>query len=132
LHQRWRAGQERGDDLELQADGGQHLSETGVQLPAQALPLELDLAHGAAPASAAPLAGEGGKVAFRRLQAETMLQEAGLQAEQRGSLLAAGGEGGRHAGIRPGACSGFGSVKRVLRTAERQAGPFAHPEQLAA
>jgi hypothetical protein len=64
----------------LQADGGQHLSETGVQFPAQALPFELDLTHGAAPASAAPLPGEGGKIALRRLQAETMPQQAGLQA----------------------------------------------------
>jgi hypothetical protein len=66
------------------------------------------------------------------LQAEMMLQQAGLQAEQRGGLLAAGRDGGTHASIRSGAHSGPNRVKPVFRTAGRQARPFAHPEQLAA
>jgi hypothetical protein len=72
LHQRRRVGQVRGDDLELQADGGQHLSHAGVQFPAQALPFEIDLAHGPAPDAAAPVPGEAGKIALGELQPEIM------------------------------------------------------------
>jgi len=80
----------RGDDLQLQADGGQHLSQAGVHFPAQALPLELDLAHGPAPASPTMLPGEGGKIPLRGLQPETMPQQAAPQVEHPGDLLVAG------------------------------------------
>jgi hypothetical protein len=56
----------------LEADGGQQLSHAGVEFPAQALPFEIDLAHGSAPDAAAPVAGEAGKIALRELQPETM------------------------------------------------------------
>jgi hypothetical protein len=96
-----------------------------VQFPAQALPFEIDLAHGPARGAVAPVSGEGGKIALGELQAEMMPQQAALQVEQ------PGGHGGRHPGIYPGACSSLYRVNQVFRIAGRRARPFAHPEHVA-
>ena len=90
------------------------------------------MSHSASSSSGARSAGEGGKIALCGLQAEAMSQQGGLQAEQGGSLLTTGGEGAGQAGIHPKACSGLSGVQWVLCTARRQAGRFAHPEQMAA
>jgi hypothetical protein len=84
LRQRRRIEEVRGGDLELEADGGQHLSHAGVEFPAQALPFEIDLAHGCAPDAAAPVPDEAGKIALGELQPEIMPQPAALQVEQPG------------------------------------------------
>src|ERR1019366_9333274 len=57
-------GEFRGDDFQLQADGGQHLAGAGVQFAPQSLAFHLNLADGFAAAATAPLLRSAKKAAL--------------------------------------------------------------------
>ena len=142
--------------FQLKADGGQHLAHTAVQLAAQALAFQLDLADGCSPGASWTASTEDNEeVTFRRLEIEVVPHHATVQVQQAPRGLRhggfrfpfgadqhpiAGGQDAREAqgsGGRPTAGSSsasraFDSLYQIVHPAEDRARPVAHPEHLAA
>jgi hypothetical protein len=88
LDGRGRIGKLAVDDFELNADGGEKLSDAGVELAAEALALALDLADGASSGASAEARGGFPELAFNGLKAHKPLQEAVFQLDEDQARLA--------------------------------------------
>src|ERR1035437_969787 len=69
---RWEFG---GNDFELQPDGGQHLTDAGMQFAPQSPAFHFNLAYGCAPAAPAPLLRCGKQAPLQPQQLEEMKGE---------------------------------------------------------